>query len=321
MKKPILAHFLPIVATLFSGAVLAQAYPSKPIRIIIPFGAGSSTDAVMRVLAPAVSATLGQQVVIDPKPGADGAISASEVARSAPDGYTLGVGSGGPLAAVPALRKNPPYDVVKDFTPITDIGRYTVFLFINASVPATNFQEFVAHVKANPGKVAYGTGNPSGIVAWAQLNSLLGLDMLHVPYKSAPLVMPDLLANRVQALMDPPAVAISHVRDGKLRALATTLNRRSPLLPDVPTVHEAGVPQYTISNWMGLIGPAKLPREIVDRVNREFGAALRRPEVIEALQKQAFMANPSTPEQFAAFIQEQVQSYGNLLRAAGVKPD
>lgn len=317
MKKPIFA----LLAALFSGAVLAQAYPSKPIRIIIPFGAGSSTDAVMRVLAPVLSATLGQQVVIDPKPGADGAISASEVARSAPDGYTLGVGSGGPLAAVPALRKNPPYDVVKDFTPITDIGRYTVFLYINASVPATNFQEFVAHVKANPGKVAYGTGNPSGIVAWAQLNSLLGLDMLHVPYKSAPLVMPDLLANRVQALMDPPAVAISHVRDGKLRALATTLNRRSPLLPDVPTVHEAGVPQYTISNWMGLIGPAKLPRDIVDRVNREFGAALRRPEVIEALQKQAFMPNPSTPEQFAAFIQEQVQSYGSLLRAAGVKPD
>ncbi len=317
LRKPIFA----LVATLFSGAVLAQAYPSKPIRIIIPFGAGSATDAVMRVLAPAVSATLGQQVVIDPKPGADGAISASEVARSAPDGYTLGVGSGGPLAAVPALRKNPPYDVVKDFTPITDIGRYTVFLFINASLPATNFQEFVAHVKANPGKIAYGTGNPSGIVAWAQLNSLLGLDMLHVPYKTAPLVMPDLLANRVQALMDPPAVAISHVRDGKLRALATTLNRRSPLLPDVPTIHEAGVPQYTISNWMGLIGPAKLPREIVDRVNREFGAALRRPEVIEGLQKQAFMPNPSTPEQFAAFIQEQVQSYGSLLRAAGVKPD
>ncbi len=317
MRKPVLALF----ATLFSGAVLAQAYPSKPIRIVIPFGAGSATDAVMRVLAPAVSATLGQQVVIDPKPGADGAISASEVARSTPDGYTLGVGSGGPLAAVPALRKNPPYDVVKDFTPITDIGRYTVFLFINASLPATNFQEFVAHVKANPGKVAYGTGNPSGIVAWAQLNSLLGLDMLHVPYKTAPQVMPDLLANRVQALMDPPAVAISHVRDGKLRALATTLNRRSPLLPDVPTVHEAGVPQYTISNWMGLVGPAKLPREIVDRVNREFGAALRRPEVIEALQKQAFMPNPSTPEQFAAFIQEQVQSYGSLLRAAGVKPD
>ncbi len=313
-----LAIFL--TALVAASSALAQ-YPTRPIRIVSPFGAGSATDAVMRVLAPPLSAALGQQVVIEPRPGADGAVSAIEVTRSAPDGYTFGVGSGGPLAAVPALRKNPPYDVNNDFTAITDIGRYTVFLFINSAVPATNLQEFVAHVKANPGKLAYGTGNPSGIVAFAQMNALLGLDMLHVPYKSAPLVMPDLLANRVQALMDPPAVAVAYVREGKLRALVTTLNRRSPLLPDVPTIHEAGVPQFTISNWMGLVGPAKLPREIVERVNRELGAVLRRPEVVAALEKQAFMPNPSTPEQFGAFIREQVQSYGSLLRAAGVQPD
>ncbi|MGD9637177.1 MAG: Bug family tripartite tricarboxylate transporter substrate binding protein, partial [Pirellulales bacterium] len=170
-------------------------------------------------------------------------------------------------------------------------------------------------------KLAYGTGNPSGIVAFAQMNSLLGLDMLHVPYKSAPQVMPDLLANRVQVLMDPPAVALAHVRAGKLRALVTTLNTRSPLLPDVPTIREAGLPNYTISNWMGLVGPAGLPRGIVDRVNAEFGAVLRKPEVAAALGKQAFIPNPSTPEAFAAFIQEQVQSYGSLLRAAGVQPN
>ena len=311
-----------VLALAFSAGALAQAWPSvKPVRIIIPFGAGSSTDAVTRIIAPEVSALIGQQVIIDPKPGADGAIAASEVAKSAPDGYTLGVGSGGPMAAIPALRKNPPYDVNKDFTPITDIGRYTVFLYINSAVPAKNFQEFVAYVKANPGKVAYGTGNPSGIVAWAQLNSLTGMQMLHVPYKSAPLVMPDLLANRVQALIDPPTVAISHVRDGKLRALATTLNRRSPILPEVPTIHEVGVPQFTISNWMGLIGPANMPRELVDRINKAFGTALRKAEVMAGLEKQAFMANPSTPEQFQAFIQEQIQSYGSLLRAAGVQPD
>ncbi|MBL8380381.1 MAG: tripartite tricarboxylate transporter substrate binding protein [Burkholderiales bacterium] len=313
-----LASFL---ATLLAVSTAAAQYPQRPVRIVIPFGAGSATDSVMRVLAPPLSAALGQQVVIEPRPGADGAVSAIEVMRSAPDGYTFGVGSGGPLAAVPALRKNPPYDVNNDFTPITDIGRYTVFLFINSAVPATNLQEFVAHVKANPGKLAYGTGNPSGIVAFAQMNALLGLDMLHVPYKSAPLVMPDLLANRVQALMDPPAVALAYVREGKLRALVTTLNRRSPLLPDVPTIHEAGVPQFTISNWMGLVGPAKLPREIVERINREVGTVLRRPEVVVALEKQAFLPNPSTPEQFSAFIREQVQSYGSLLRAAGVQPD
>jgi len=316
-----LARIVVLAATLCFAAAAAAQYPTRPVRVVIPFGAGSSTDAVMRVLAPALSTALGQQVVIEPRPGADGAVSAIEVARSAPDGYTLGVGSGGPLAAVPALRKNPPYDVNTDFTPITDIGRYTVFLFVNSTVPAKTLQEFAAHVKANPGKLAYGTGNPSGIVAFAQMNALLGLDMLHVPYKSAPLVMPDLLANRVQALMDPPAVALAYVKEGKLRALVTTLNRRSPLLPDVPTIHEAGVPQFTISNWMGLVGPAKMPREIVERLNREMGVILRKPEVMAALEKQAFIPNPSTPEQFGTFIREQVQSYGTLLRAAGVQPD
>lgn len=316
-----LARIAGLAATLLFAATAAAQYPTRPLRVVIPFGAGSSTDAVMRVLAPALSTALGQQVVIEPRPGADGAVSAIEVARSAPDGYTLGVGSGGPLAAVPALRKNPPYDVNTDFTPITDVGRYTVFLFVNSTVPAKTLQEFAAHVKANPGKLAYGTGNPSGIVAFAQMNALLGLDMLHVPYKSAPLVMPDLLANRVQALMDPPAVALAYVKEGKLRALVTTLNRRSPLLPDVPTIHEAGVPQFTISNWMGLVGPAKLPREIVDRLNRELGVILKKPEIVAALEKQAFIPNPSTPEQFGAFIREQVQSYGTLLRAAGVQPD
>ncbi|MGD9945736.1 MAG: Bug family tripartite tricarboxylate transporter substrate binding protein [Burkholderiaceae bacterium] len=275
----------------------------------------------MRVLAPHLAASLGQQIIIDHKPGADGAISASEVAHAAPDGYTLGIGSGGPLAAVPALRKNPPYDVQKDFTPITDIGRYTIFMFISSSLPAKNFQEFIAYTKANPGKVVYATGNPSGMVAWTQINSLLGLKMLHVPYRSAPQIMPDLLADRVHAIIDSPVVALPHVQSGKLRAMVTTLNRRSSLLPDVPTIHEAGVPQFTITNWMGLIGPANLPRDITVRLNEEFGAALRKPEVLAALEKQAFVPNPSTPEQFAALIKEQVESYGNLLRAAGVQPD
>ncbi|MGE0799711.1 MAG: Bug family tripartite tricarboxylate transporter substrate binding protein [Lautropia sp.] len=310
-----------LLSTAAAGLATAQSYPTRPVRIVLPFGPGSATDSVMRVIAPALSAELGQPVVIDPKPGGDGAVSALEVVRAAPDGYTLAVGSGGPLASVPALRKNPPYDVARDFTPITDIGRYTVFLYVNSEVPVKTFKEFVDYVRANPGKLAYGTGNPSGIVAFAQMNSMLGLQMLHVPYKSAPLVMPDLLANRVQVLMDPPAVALPHVRSGKLRALVTTLERRSPLLPDVPTIHEAGLPDYTISNWMGLVGPAHLPRPIVDRINAAFASTLKKPEVVEALGRQAFMPNPSSPEQFTAFIAEQVKSYGNLLRAAGVQPD
>jgi tripartite-type tricarboxylate transporter receptor subunit TctC len=194
-----------------------------------------------------------------------------------------------------------------------------VFLYVNSSVPVNNFQEFITYVKANPGKLAYATGNASGIVAFAQLNSLAGLDMLHVPYKSAPPAVLDLVAGRVQTMMDPPTAALAHVREGRLRALVTTLTRRSPLLPEVPTIHEAGMPQFTISNWMGLVGPAGIPKEVVDRLNREFGAALRRPEVLAALDKQAFMANPSSPQQFGAFIKEQMESYSSLLRAAGVQ--
>jgi len=306
---------LPVFAT-------AQApYPTKPIKIVIPFGPGSSTDTIIRILAEPVGAALGQPIVIEAKPGGDGAISAMEVARAAPDGYTLLVGSGSPMAAVPYLRKNPPYDPLRDFTPITDIGRYTVFMYVNSNVPAKTLAEFIAYAKANPGKLSYATGNASGIVAFAQFNSLTGIDMLPVPYKSAPPAMLDLVAGRVDAMMDPPTTALAYVKDGRLRALVTTLEKRSPLLPDVPTIHEAGVPEFTISNWMGLVGPAGMPRDIVNRLNREFANALKRPDVIAALEKQAFLPNPSTPEQFGDFIKEQMQSYATLLKRAGVQPD
>jgi tripartite-type tricarboxylate transporter receptor subunit TctC len=305
---------------LFAASAFAQQYPAKPVRIVIPFGPGSSTDVITRIIAQPVAAALGQPVIIDPKPGGDGAISGAEVAKAAPDGYTLLIGSGSPMAAVPYLRKNPPYNPVKDFTPITDIGRYTVFFYVHPSVPAHNLKEFIAYAKANPGKLAYATGNASGIVAFAQFNSLAGIELLHVPYKSAPPAMLDLVAGRVQAMMDPPTTALAHVREGRLRALATTLTRRSPLLPEVPSIHEAGMPQFTISNWMGLVAPAGVPREIVARLNREFAAAMKRPEVLAALDKQAFMVNPSTPEQFGNFIKEQMEAYASLLRASGVQP-
>jgi len=188
-------------------------------------------------------------------------------------------------------------------------------------VPAKTLAEFIAYAKANPGKLSYATGNASGIVAFAQFNSLTGIDMLPVPYKSAPPAMLDLVAGRVDAMMDPPTTALAYVKDGRLRALATTLEKRSPLLPDVPTIHEAGVPEFTISNWMGLVGPAGMPRDIVNRLNREFANALKRPDVIAALEKQAFLPNPSTPEQFGDFIKEQMQSYATLLKRAGVQPD
>ena len=310
-----------IASLLLSAAATAQPYPNKPIRVIVPFGPGSSTDVITRILTQSVSTSIGQPFIIDNKPGGDGAVAGIEAAKAAPDGYTIFIGSGSPIAAVPALRKNPPYDSVNDFTPITDIGRFTLFLFVNSEVPVKTFQEFIAYAKANPGKLAYGTGNASGIVAFAQMNQLAGIDMLHVPYKSAPLAVVDLMTNRVQAMWEPPTTTLAAMKEGKLRALVTSLKSRSSVLPEVPTIAEAGMPQFSMANWMGLVGPAKLPREIVDRLNREFVAAMKRPEVIAAMEKQLFQLNPTTPEQFAVFVKEQIESYGSLLRAAGVKPD
>lgn len=309
-----------IVSLLLATTATAQ-YPNKPIRVIVPFGPGSSTDVITRILTQSVSTSIGQPFVIENKPGGDGAVAGIEAAKAAPDGYTIFIGSGSPIAAVPALRKNPPYDSVNDFTPITDIGRFTLFLFVNSEVPVKTFEEFIAYAKANPGKLAYGTGNASGIVAFAQMNQLAGIDLLHVPYKSAPPAVLDLMTGRIQAMWEPPTTTLAAMKEGKLRALVTSLKSRSSLLPEVPTIAEAGMPQFSMANWMGLVGPAKMPRDIVERLNREFVAAMKRPDVVAAMEKQLFQLNPSTPEQFAAFVKEQIDSYGSLLRAAGVKPD
>ena len=307
-------------ATLFAACAAAQ-YPNKPIRVVVPFPAGSATDTVARILGQSVSSALGQPVVVDNKPGADGAIAGTEVAKAPPDGYTLLMATNSPMSAVPALRKNPPYDPVTDFTPLTDIGRYTFFLYVYAGVQAKTFKELIAYAKANPGKLAYATGNTTGIVSFAQMNALAGIDMLHVPYKGEPQGITDLVTGRVQVMWATPTTGLAHVKDGKLRALVTSLKSRSSLLPDVPTIYESGMPQFTIVSWAGLFGPAKMPREVVERINREFLAAMKRPEVIAAMDKQAFFPSTSTPEQLGAFVKEQKESYARILRAAGVQPE
>jgi tripartite-type tricarboxylate transporter receptor subunit TctC len=307
-------------ATLLSASAAAQ-YPTKPVRIVVPFPGGSATDTITRILAQSISPGFGQPIIVDNKPGADGAIAAAEVAKAPPDGYTLLMATNSPMSAVPAMKKSPPYDPVKDFTPITDIGRYTFFLYVNTTVPAKSFKELIAHAKANPGKLAYATGNTTGIVSFAQMNSLAGIDMLHVPYKGEPQGITDLVGGRVQVMWATPTTGLPHVKDGKLRALVTQLTKRSPLLPDVPTIHEAGLPKFTITSWAALFGPAKLPKEIVARLHKEFAAAMARPDVQAQMEKQAFLLTPSTPERLGEFVKEQMESYRTILRAAGVQPE
>ena len=296
-------------------------YPNKPLRVVVPFPAGSSTDIVTRVLAASVSQAVGQQLVVDNKAGADGAIAAADVAKAAPDGYTLLMATNSPMSAVPALKKSPPYDPVNDFTPITDIGRYTFFILVHPSVPAKTLGELIDYARANPGKLNYATGNTTGIVSSAYFASLAGIQLVHVPYKGEPQAVTDLVAGRVQLMFCSSGTSIAHIRDGRLRPLVTTLAKRSPLLPELPTIAEAGMPQFSITSWAGLFGPARMPRDVVERLNKEFVAAMGRADVQAAMEKQAFSLNPSSPGQLAAFVKEQMESYRRILRAAGVEPD
>jgi tripartite-type tricarboxylate transporter receptor subunit TctC len=308
-------------ALLLAAPAFAQPYPSKPIRIVVPFPGGSATDTITRILGQSVSAAIGQPVVIDNKAGADGAIAGAEVARSAADGYTLFMATNSPMAVAVAMKKQPPYDPVADFTPITDVGRYTFFLYVNAAQPIKSFNELVAYAKANPGKLNYATGNTTGIMSFAQMNALTGIQMTHVPYKGEPQAVTDVVAGRVQLVWATPTTGLAFVKDGKLRAVATNLKARSKVLPDVPTMAEVGVPGYSVVSWAALYAPAKLPREIQMRLNKEFHDAMKRPEVAAQLDKQSFPTTPSSPEELADFTKAQLDAYRAIMKSIGMQPE
>ena len=297
-----------------------QAYPSKPIRFVVPFGPGSASDVLARIAGQDLSQSLGQTVVVVPKPGADGALSALEVKRSAADGYTFLFGTNSPLAVVPNIRKEPPYDVLADFTPVTFIGDNTFFIVVHPSVPANSIAELIAYAKANPTTLNYPAANTYALVATALFAVNNGIQIHAVPYKSEPDAMPDLLSGRMHLLFGTPTSVLAHAKDGKLRVLATTLQERSPLMPDVPSFPEAGQAKLPIGPWFALVGPAGLPPEIVARMNKEMVAVLAKPTVKELMLKQGFMARSSTPEAVAAHIKEQLAVWKSALKAAGVEP-
>jgi tripartite-type tricarboxylate transporter receptor subunit TctC len=317
MKKLLTALLLGAAAM----AASAQSWPTKPIRLVVPFPPGSATDTIARAFGGAVSQSLGQPVLVENKAGADGAISGAEVMRAPSDGYTLFFATNSPMAVAPAMRKNPPYDPIRDFTPIADIGRYTFFVVVHPSVPAKTVAELLQHAKDKPGTLNYATGNTTGIMSTAQFMHLGGIRMVHVPYKGEPQALLDLIAGRVQFMVVSAGTSVPHIRDGKLRALAVITSKRSPVLPEVPTLAEAGMPAFSITSWAALYGPAKMPRAIVDRINREFLAAAQRPEVQATLEKQAFLFVGSSPERLADFTRQQNDEYRAMMRATGMEPD
>jgi tripartite-type tricarboxylate transporter receptor subunit TctC len=306
-----------LIFAISSGFACAQ-YPSKPIRFIVGFPPGGSADPTTRIVGAALQEQLGQPVVVENRPGADSAIAAEQVSRMTPDGYTIMFASNSAMTAAVALRKNPAYDPLKDFTPISMVGRATVFFYVHPSVPAKTLNEFVEHVRANPGKLVYGTGNPLSILYGQQLMSATGMQMLHVPYKGEGPLNPDILAGRVHSSFLSTASAIGHAKDGRLRPLAVLLERRSPLLPEVPTIDEAGVPQVTVRQWAGVFGPPKMPREIVERLNKEVNAALKRKDVLDKLQGYGYAAEGSTPERLLEINRADLELWHRLVKEAGI---
>ena len=309
---------LALVLALGAAPALPQQYPAKPIRFIVGFPPGGSADPTTRIMGQALTEQMGQPLLVENRPGADSAIAAEQVAKMPADGYTLMFASNSAMTAAVALRKNPTYDPLKDFTPISMVGRATVFLYVHPAIPAKTLKEFIEYARANPGKLAYGTGNPLSILYNVQLMNATGITMLHVPYKGEGPLTPDLIAARVQSSFLSTGTAISLAKEGKLRALAVLLDKRSPLLPDVPTIDEAGAPAVTVRQWAGIFGPPKLPREIVERLNKEINTAVNRPDVRERLQGYGYAAEGSTPERLLEINRDDLALWRKLVREAGI---
>lgn len=313
------------VCTLVAGwASAASAYAQtngRAIRIIMPFPAGATADSVARIIAPPLGQVTGQNVVVDNRPGADGAIAAELGARATPDGHTLLFAGNTQMLGVPILRKNPPYDPLTDFAPITTLVRFAFFLVIHPDTPATTLTELIDHARAHPGKLNYASGNVNGVLAAAQLMSTGKLSMVHVSYKGEPMAMPDLLQARVHLMFATGAAVLPLVKEKRLRALATLLPRRSALLPDVPTVAEAGLPQLSVAIWAGLFGPAKMPRADVERISQQVNLILKRPQVGEQLRRQGVEPEGSSPAEFALFLKRQLADWGRAARDAGLQPE
>jgi tripartite-type tricarboxylate transporter receptor subunit TctC len=312
---------LALCFALVSSLAAAQNWPAKPIRIVLQFPPGGSTDLVARILGQALSQSLGQPVLVENKPGADGAIAGDFVARADPDGHTFFLASNTAMMQVPLLKKNPPYDAVKSFTPVSLVGRYVYVLVTTPSLPAKNVTELLAYARANPGKLNYGSYSGVTQLMHANLRLVSKVDIAMIPYKGEAPTVADIIGGQVQFTFATPTSTLAHIKDGRLRALATLLPARFALLPDVPTAAEAGLPPFTAGTWAALFGPAKLPTEITARMNKELNAAMKRPDVREKIGQQGFDLGGSTPEELGSFIQDQLKAWERAFREAGMNPE
>ena len=322
--RGVAATLLIAAATLVAPQVAsAQAYPTKPVRMVVPFPPGGSLDIAGRLIAQKLSEAWGQSVVVENKPGAGGNIGADLVAKSPADGYTILMGALSTHAVNPNLYKTMPYDAAKDFAPITLIAVTPNVLVVNASSPVNNVKEFIAYAKANPGKLAFGSGSngSAGHLAGELFKVETGTDAVHVPFKGGAPATQALLAGDTQFMFDNLANAMAQVKAGKLKALAVTTAKRSPLVPDLPTMAEAGLPGFDISTWYGFFAPAGTPPAIVAKWNADVTKILNSPDVRAKLVADGAEPSPNTPEQFAQMIAAELAKYAKIVKASGAKVD
>lgn len=302
-------------------AAHAQGYPSKPITFVVPFGPGSGSDLIARIIGQRLSTVLGQGVIVENKPGANGAIAAVQVARSAPDGYTIFLASNTPMSAAPSLNKSIAYDPIKDFQPLCRIGSFTQLLLVNPGIPAKSIEELIAYAKANPGKLSFASANASSIVAGETLKRAARLDLLHVPYRSSPPAVQDVIGGRVSMLFTDMATGLPHHKSGALRGLATTRLQRSALVPDLPTLDEAGVKGFDMDSWAAFFLPANTPPEIVTRLNTELRKIIDDPEIKAQIAATGFEAFSSSTDELDSFVKTQLVKWTKMIRDAGIQPE
>jgi len=311
-------------ATSWPALALAQApWPSRPIRYIVPFAPGGTTDILARVVGEKLAVALGQPVVIENKPGQGGSAGAAELARAAPDGYTIGGGTISSHAINATLYDKLPYDPATSFAPITLYATQPNVLLVHPSVPAASVREFVALLKANPDKYAFGSaGNgTSQHISGELFKTLAGVKMQHIPYRGSGQMMPELLGGTLPVAFDNIATAIPHMKTGKLRALAVTTTQRSGVAPDVPTMVEAGLPGYELSSWQAVFAPAGTPKPVVDRLYAEIGRILKMPDVAKRLGDLGLDLSGMSPAELAAVIKADVPRLGKVVRDSGAKAD
>jgi tripartite-type tricarboxylate transporter receptor subunit TctC len=320
MKKPLLI-LAATAATLFNAAVLADDYPSRPITIVSVFGPGSASDTICRIIADKLSPALGQPIIVEDRPGADGALAAVYVHHQPADGYTLLMGTNSPLSADPFIYRGLGYDPIKDFVPITRVGSFTLMLVVDPNLPIHSINELVDYAKANPGKLSFASGNTAGIVGGYTLAKWAEISMLHVPYKTTGPALMDIIAGRVSMMFADFTSAQPHVKAGTVRPLAISRIDRSSLYPDLPTMDEAGIKGFNLDAWAGLVAPVGTPAAIVTKLNGALRNIIDSPDVQAKFKNVGFEGFSSTPEELAAFMKVQLGVWEKMVKDADIKPN